>query len=453
MLAVPAAAFWPALGHGFFWDDRELIVLNAGIAGLSLENLRWMATSLYMTTWQPLGWLVYALIRAATGPGPAGYHAAALAAHLLASGALFLLLRRILARRRGAAEERFDAPAALAALLFAVHPLQASSAGWATELPDVLAAASALLCARAYLGGARAASWAWFAASCLFRWKAAALPAVLVALDVCVLRRRVDWRRVAPFLILSAATVAVNAAAKSGLYAPGLRLDGIGRGLLLFPLLVLTPWRMLPVYSLSGPVDTLGIDGRLAFALAAALTLLLFLRRRANPALFAAWCCYAALAAAPLLNSQEGVILVFPHHAYLCVLPFFALAAGALADAGGRRRSVAFAAAAALIAGEGVLARAETLRRGEPSVFWTRALALDPSCRAAIGHLAEAHAGEADLRSRVGEDLLAAGLAAEAHQVLAKALFLSPRSERARAGLARAADALGRRDEAQRHRR
>ena len=42
--------------------DPKILLYNGWVHGLSLENIRWMFTSFYMTTYQPLGRLLYAVV-------------------------------------------------------------------------------------------------------------------------------------------------------------------------------------------------------------------------------------------------------------------------------------------------------------------------------------------------------------------------------------------------------
>ncbi len=66
---------------------------------------------------------------AAKGPNPVWFHAASLLAHIAASVALFMLLRRLCASH---------VAAAIGAALFAAHPVQVETIAWASGLKDVL---------------------------------------------------------------------------------------------------------------------------------------------------------------------------------------------------------------------------------------------------------------------------------------------------------------------------
>ncbi|PIR19012.1 MAG: hypothetical protein COV48_04365, partial [Elusimicrobia bacterium CG11_big_fil_rev_8_21_14_0_20_64_6] len=248
--AVCLVVYWPAFGSGFVWDDAQLIVENAALSGLDPARLRWMATSFYQSTYQPLGWLAYALIHAAWGGNPFYFHAAGVALHALCAVLLFGVTRSLFER---AALRRPDLLAFAAALLWAVHPLQVATAAWATEIPDQMATAFVLGALIVYLGKESRRrlplALALFALSGLCRWKGVGLPLILIALDVYPLRRlkptRRDplgwsneriWIEKMAFMLISVFILFANSMAKvSSQFEPSLAPGAIARGLLLLP--------------------------------------------------------------------------------------------------------------------------------------------------------------------------------------------------------------------------
>jgi hypothetical protein len=502
-----AAAFWPALHNGFVWDDKDLIVENAGIAGLDPARLRWMFTTLYYTTYQPLGWLSYAVIRAAAGLDPAAFHLASLVCHAAVACAFFEALRRLL-DKAGARPAGWTALAG--ALLFCAHPLQAATVAWATELPDQLATLFFLLAVCAHVDGrgrARGAGTAaLFAASLLCRWKGIVLPAVLLALDFWPLRRlrsragdrlglrdgAAAWAELLPLFGMACAALLVNARAKTGgEYAPALHPAFAARGLWLFPLKLLWPSNLIALYSLHEP-DTLALPGGLLLALTALVAAWLWLARRRAPAALLAAASYAAAVAPPLLNSQRGTLFAFQHYAYLSCLPLFALAAEGLRRLGLRRPGAAAALCAAAVAAGLAGSRARCADWRDSVALWTRALSVDPGCRVAYGNLGQALLVEGrgndayfplaaalnynpdDPTARedleylrraypalkpdqeafwvhMAADELSLGRAADAERLCLRALTRRPRMPEAHEGLAAALAAQGREAEAARH--
>jgi tetratricopeptide (TPR) repeat protein len=171
--AVPAAlallalgVFAGSLGHQFTnWDDQEYVTGNALIRKLDPGAIRQMfrPSSVKLGNWAPVTILSYAL----------------------ATVLLYLLLCRLLARGDPHASK---VPAAVAAALFAVHPVQVESVAWVAERKNMLGMVfllAAFLCwVRATRGrlrvGAYAAFLGFFTVSLLSKAHALILPPLLV---------------------------------------------------------------------------------------------------------------------------------------------------------------------------------------------------------------------------------------------------------------------------------
>ena len=404
MIAVAAlAAVWPALNGGFLWDDQQLILENGGVHGLDAARIGWMFSTLYMSTYQPLGWLAYAAIHSAAGLSPTAYHAVSLALHAAAALLLFAAARRLFIE---AGREDPVWPAAAAALLWAVHPIQTATVAWATEIPDQLATIFFLAAILVYLTGRSprrlGAAWLLFVCSGLSRWKGISLPLVLLVLDFYPLRRLrprrgdpLDWGRrdvwgeKLAFAAVSVGILFANSMAKAAVeFSPSLNLSAIARGVLLYPWKLIWPADLLPTYALQSPGDTLSLPGGPASALVAAVTAWLVAARRRLPAALAAWTCYIAAVAPPLMGAQLGVQFALAHHAYLSSMGLFILAGAAL-DRLRRaaRPALAIGLAAAAALSWGVQSREFCAYWGDETLFWTRALSIDRGCLTAYGNL------------------------------------------------------------------
>lgn len=113
-------------------DDPVYIVENPKVrAGLNWEGIRWALTTTEAANWHPLTWLSLMVDTTIYGPQPGGYHIT----NLLLHAANALLLFVILFRLTGALW-----PSALAAGLFALHPIHVESVAWISERKDVLSA-------------------------------------------------------------------------------------------------------------------------------------------------------------------------------------------------------------------------------------------------------------------------------------------------------------------------
>ena len=158
----------------------------------------------------PLTYLSFWLESAVTGGAPWLFHLTNVILHL----ANCLLVLR-LAQRLGFAA----LPATLAAMLFAVHPVQVETVAWAFGRKDLLAATFGLLAALAWLRHLDAAHRLWLIASLVLCGAAAlakpamvALPATFVVLgwlrggDI----RRTPWLALAPFALLAGVVLGLN---------------------------------------------------------------------------------------------------------------------------------------------------------------------------------------------------------------------------------------------------
>ncbi len=126
-------AYAPMAENGFVnFDDNFYITENPHVTGgLTWANIRWAFTTTYYGIYHPLAWLSHQLDAELFGLRAAGHHAHSLLIHLVNTALLFLFLRRATGQ---------PAPSALAAAIFALHPLQVQSVAWATERKNVLCA-------------------------------------------------------------------------------------------------------------------------------------------------------------------------------------------------------------------------------------------------------------------------------------------------------------------------
>ncbi len=132
------------------WDDYAYVVDNPNVnQGLSSEGLRWALTAGEAGNWHPLTWASHMIDSEIHGLKPAGHHLGNLALHVFNVWVLFGLL--VVATRR-------VWPCALAAALFAVHPLQAESVAWVAERKNLLSLFFGLLCLWGYVRYARRGS-------------------------------------------------------------------------------------------------------------------------------------------------------------------------------------------------------------------------------------------------------------------------------------------------------
>jgi len=117
------------------WDDNKYVTEDSLILRLDPPGLRRIFTSVVFHTWAPVTILSYAVDHAVFGMRPSGYHLTNVLLHALCTVLLYLLLCRILSPADPGAAAL---PAAIAAALFAIHPVQVESVAWVAERKNVL---------------------------------------------------------------------------------------------------------------------------------------------------------------------------------------------------------------------------------------------------------------------------------------------------------------------------
>ena len=139
VLLLLAVAYAPTRHAGFIWDDDRYVTENPTLRSVEGLGRIWLDPSSnpqYYPLVHTSFWIEYQL----AGLDPSVYHRTNLLLHALAVVLLWLLLLRL--RIPGAA---------MAAGLFAVHPVMVESVAWVTERKNVLSGAFYLASLLAYL--------------------------------------------------------------------------------------------------------------------------------------------------------------------------------------------------------------------------------------------------------------------------------------------------------------
>ncbi len=148
LLLVVALVFGRTLAHGFVnFDDNQYVYDNPHVArGLTGDGLVWAFTSAHASNWHPLTWLSHMLDCQLYDLRPGGHHLSSVLLHAATAILLFLVLWRMTGDLW---------PSALAAAVFAIHPLRAESVAWVAERKDVLSGLFFMLTLGAYVGYVR----------------------------------------------------------------------------------------------------------------------------------------------------------------------------------------------------------------------------------------------------------------------------------------------------------
>ncbi|MGH7374963.1 MAG: hypothetical protein ACREJY_12125, partial [Candidatus Rokuibacteriota bacterium] len=443
-------AFSPALRGGFVdWDDGVNFLENPGYRGLGPRELQWMFTATQMGHYIPLTWLTLGLNYVLGGMDPWGYHLGNLILHTANAALLFLVARRLLAAATVSHAPSIAGGAAVAALLWALHPLRVESVAWVTERRDVLCGFFYLLAVLAYLrgvtpertlaGGWLAASCAAFAAALGSKAIAMTLPVTLLVLDAYPLRRLgLGWpallREKLGHMALGVvgAVVAIWAVTRGAgwtsydAYGLDARLAMFGYSFWFYPWKLIWPERLSPLYELPARVHLLDAAFLWPTVGVVAVTAVLLLGRRRFPGGLAAWL-HSIIVLAPVSGiAHAGHQLAHDRYSYLSGLGFAVLAGAAVTWLGRQRArarvsrwvfGTAMAAVALALAGLGAGTSVQSRIWRDSESLWRAAVAADPAC--------------ALCRHKLGNVLLAAGRHGEAEAELTRAVQLRP--ERAKA--------------------
>jgi protein O-mannosyl-transferase len=339
------AAYYPAWHGGILWDD-DAHLTRAGLQ--SLDGLRriWFdvgATQQYYPAVHSAFWLLHRLFGDNTLP----YHLLNIGLHASSACLVVVLLRRLAVPG-----------AALAGVVFALHPVHVESVAWMTELKNTLSGMLYLSSALVYLRfdalrtrGLYAAAFVLFVMSLLTKSVTATLPAALLVVFWWQ-RGRIEWRRdVVPLVPYFAAGITMAALTawfeRALLGAQGVEyvLSPTARVLLAGRAVWFYAWTLLWPADLSFIYPRWTIDPRVAWQYlfpAAAVAILAFcwiIRGRARAPLA------VALLFGGTLVPALGFVNVYPfrysfvadHFQYLASIPLIAGLSAALVAATARR--------------------------------------------------------------------------------------------------------------------
>ncbi len=189
LVVAVSVVYAPVRAHGFVaYDDDVYLTANAHVArGLDWAQIGWVWTHPLAANYHPLTWLSHMLDVQLFGLEPGPHHLVNVALHALNAFLVLLLGRALLASTWAAA---------LAAALFALHPLRVESVAWASERKDLLCAAFFLTGVLAYLAYGRAPTRARYLVVCvglvlalLSKPMAVTFPCVALLLDLWPLGR------------------------------------------------------------------------------------------------------------------------------------------------------------------------------------------------------------------------------------------------------------------------
>ncbi len=463
---VTIVAYLPAMGNGFVsWDDERNFLTNPHYRGLALDNLRWMWTTFHLGHYVPLSWMTLGVDYQLWGMKAAGYHATNIALHAANAVLVFVLARELLERAHGGDDGSVQWTAAIAALLFAVHPLRVESVVWITERRDVLSLLFYLLTILAYLRGRRWTAVLLFACALLSKATAMTLPAVLLLLEVYPLRRLdlVAGRRpeqvrrvvvdLAPFVALSLASVILSILALK----PPDQLGLAGKAavsaysVVFYLWKTIAPVRLSPLYEMPQRVDPFAPTFTAAVIVTLALIGLTWGLRRRWPGVatsIVAW----FLISLPMLGVvQNGPQIAADRYTYHAA-PSLAILAASLLFTVVRSRLAARVIGVSVVALLSVLTWRQSLVWRDSRTLWAHALEVDDNSSLAHSAMASLLYREDRVDDAMRHSVRAVELApgfAEAHNDVGVGLARQGRIDEAAASYARALELKPTYDEAE----
>jgi tetratricopeptide (TPR) repeat protein len=309
----------------FISDDVSAIVENPLMRSLAPANLYAIATSFDDANWIPLKVLSLAVDHQIWGLEPAGYHLTNLLLHVANAVAIYWLLRR-LGESAGLA--------LAAALLWALHPVQAESVAWISERKNVLSTLFFVLAFHAYLGwSARprgsgyAALFVLYAAALLSKVNTIVLPALTIWYEI-VYRGRVRARDVTVAISLLVLGVVVAWVNLHGNPSHGAAYHGGSLAVTMRTSATTIPrylWNAIAPFDLSYyyevPLRASWLDAPVAAAavlVIALVSLTIGLAARRSPDAF--WLAWFGITLAPMLNLVPFPALMNDRYLYMPVL-------------------------------------------------------------------------------------------------------------------------------------
>jgi tetratricopeptide (TPR) repeat protein len=464
VVVVAFAAYWPALSGGFLWDDDVLLTANAQVhASDGLQRL-WL-TNEAVDYWPVTGtsfWLEWRL----WGLTSTGYHVTNLLLHVGSCLLLWALLRRL------------SVPGAeLAALLFAVHPMNVESVAWIAQRKNTLSMFFYMLSIFWYLRDGRwyFPSLVAFVAAMLSKGSVAVLPAMLLVIQWWRHGRITsrDLVRLAPFAVVSIGLTLLNISMQTHRTASAIRDVGLldrvlaaGAVIWFYLFKALVPINLTFIYP-QWTIRATEPSWWLPLAAAGAVTALLVWKRDVPVvrALLVAWVLFCC-ALAPVMGFVDVYFmrysLVSDHYAYIALLVVVSVVA-ALCAAIPQPRLFQFTGAL-LVAVFGIATWQQSHEYADAATLYTATLRKNPRCwlcetnlavplvasgtpetlQQAIEHLTAAvrmNPDQPETHSGLGVALQKSGRLAEAIAEYQRAIVLNPRFGEARANLATAREA------------
>lgn len=402
-----------SLGNDFvFWDDPELVIENPIVHGLTLPHIRSAFTTYDPDLYVPLTMLSFQMNYAVAELHPFLYHFTNILLHaasaVLVGGVALLLLRK-------------KSVALAAALLFAVHPINAEAVAWVSARKDVLSSFFFLCSLVGFL---------WYRSNERVQWYAISLLGFLLALlsKVSVLGLPFilllcDWYRgrplsrrrlmeIAPFFVLSIVFGIVSLFGKMGGSQPLTAKMLVGFKATIFSLFHLVwPVGYSVVYPFTGSADILRPDLLLSLLAVIAAGIGAWIFRKRFPAALFCYGWFLVLIAPSFLTAEKGkdivttLYLTSDRYVYLAAIGVFFGTALGLESIRERSRRVFVGVLTVLVIVLGNIAAQQSFTWKNTETLLRHALAWYPGTAIAHNNLGAYYDSIGDAERAAGEYL------------------------------------------------
>ncbi len=455
--------YLPALNGGFIWDDKDIFLIKNKIVKAPDGLYRFWCTTEATDYW-PLTYSTFWIEWRLWSQNPAGYHVTNLILHIAEVLLIWIILQRL------------SIPGSfLAALIFALHPVNVESVAWIAELKDMLAVLFFLLSILWYLKYEEHAR-PWLAAKrqntvhCplstvhCFQWYCLSLAAFVLAMlgkgsvaisPVLLLGiiwwlqplKRTDFIRTAPYFLVALALTGVNIWFQTHGTGPirnitfAQRLLGAGGVVWFYLYKALLPINLSFVYP-QWQIKVGNLLWWLPLLAALALTAVLwFYRKRWSRNLLFAWG-FFCVALLPVMGFADVYFmtysLVADHYQHIAIIAIIALAASIWVawrqSAPYKMRRLANAIALAVVGALAFLTWRQSGLYSDEFTLYKAVLKKNPECWMAHNNL--------------GMALFDKGLIQEAIQYYEKALVINADNSEALNNLGLALFSIGKQQEA-----
>jgi hypothetical protein len=408
IVMVCLLAFGNIFQNAFVWDDFDFIVNNPDIR--SLWNIpSFFAKAAVHGNYTPLETTLFALTYNVWGKNPFGYHLVALTLHTLCCLLAYLIAKRLFKDARYAA---------VAALLFAAHPMHTERVTNMTGSFNMLAVLLSLAAFHQYLrirnddDRGHATVLALFMLATLSSEAGFSLPLILLAYELAHfggLGRRAGFFKacvVLALISLAYRTWVLGAIARTKEYATGgfamsvLAAPGILVG---YAVQLLIPIHPTVCHTPIMPESPLSLAFVLPMAaLIIAIVCSVINLRRHPDATFAFW--FFLVSLIPYMNILPQVTAMADRYLYLPSFGFCLLGAGALRFASRKTGAIAITSAVCLtLLAYVAITRGHNIDWRSERSLWESTIDTNPDCVMAHINLGDYYLGIGDIQTAIGQ--------------------------------------------------